>query len=176
MNNHQIPRAASHRRYKTPTIIQMEATECGAVSLSIILAYYGRYITLEEARVSCSVSRNGSNAYNVLSAARHFDLNAESYNYELEDLYEAKLPLIAFWSFEHFVVIEGFDKNYVYINDPASGPRRITYSELNDCFTGIVLTLEPGAILNPLAWLIKFGLKFGENLNYFAFLLFLVLF
>ena len=128
MNNHQIPRPASYRRFKTPTMIQMEATECGAVALSIILAYYGRYISLEEARITCSVSRNGSNAYNLLSAARHYDLNAEGYDYELQDLYEATLPLIAFWNFEHFVVIEGFDKKYVYINDPAHGPRRISYS------------------------------------------------
>ena len=149
MNNPQIPRPSSYRRCKTPTMIQMEATECGAVALSIILAYYGRYITLEEARIACSVSRNGSNALHLLYAARYFGLKVEAFEYDLEGLYEATLPLIAYWNFDHFLVIEGYDKKYVYINDPAHGPKRITYPELNESFTGLALTLEPGADFKP---------------------------
>lgn len=138
-----LPNRELYQRHKTPTVIQMEATECGAASLCIILGYFGRHLPLEEARVACSISRDGSNAYNILRAGENLGLHAEGYNLGLRDLYQLSLPLIAFWNFEHFLVIEGFSKKHVYINDPASGPRRITYEELNACFTGIALTFKP---------------------------------
>lgn len=138
-----LPDPKRYQRIKTPTVIQMEATECGAACLCIISAYYGRHFPLEEARVACSISRDGSNAYNILRAAENIGLKSEGYSLALKDLYQVPLPLIAFWNFEHFLVIEGFSKKHVYINDPASGPRRITYEELNAAFTGIALTFQP---------------------------------
>ncbi len=138
-----LPDPKRYQRIKTPTVIQMEATECGAACLCIISAYYGRHLPLEEARVACSISRDGSNAYNILRAAENIGLKSEGYSLALKDLYQVPLPLIAFWNFEHFLVIEGFSKKNVYINDPASGPRRITYEELNASFTGIALTFQP---------------------------------
>lgn len=143
MVNIPRPKPSLYRRVHTPTVIQMEAAECGAAALSIILGYYGCFLPLEDIRVMCSVSRDGSNAYKMLRAAEYYGLKTEGYSVELKDLYELSLPVIAFWNFDHFVVIEGFDKNHVYINDPASGPREISYEELNEAFTGVILTFSP---------------------------------
>lgn len=143
-SNHSdnIPRPSSYKRVKTPTVIQMEAVECGAASLGIILGYYGKFLTLEELRSSCSVTRDGVNALSILKAAEKYGLACDGHKLELEDLYEVPLPIIAFWDFNHFIVIEGFSKKYVYINDPASGPMRISYEELERSFTGVALLFE----------------------------------
>ncbi len=137
------PKPALYRRCKTPTVIQMEASECGAAGVCIILGYYGCFLPLEEVRIMCSVSRDGSNAAKMLRAAEHYGLKTAGYSGELKDLFECPLPVIAFWNFDHFVVIEGFGKSVVYINDPASGPRQISYEELNESFTGVILTFIP---------------------------------
>ncbi len=136
---------ASHaRRSKVPSILQMEAVECGAASLAMILAYYGKFVPLEEVRVTCGVSRDGLKATNLMKGARAYGLKAKGYSKSIEKLLLMKTPCIIFWNFNHFVVVEGFSQNKVYINDPAQGRYTVDYDEFNGSYTGVVIVCEPG--------------------------------
>lgn len=130
---------------KTPTVFQMEATECGAASLSMIFSYYGREIPLEQMRVETGVSRDGSKASNIVKAAKRLGLVAKGYRYSLRKLIqEASVPCIIHWNFNHFVVFEGKRGNYYYLNDPAAGRRKLTKEELDEGYTGITIQFKKG--------------------------------
>ena len=132
------------RARKTPTVIQMEALECGAAALAIILGYYGTFIPLEELRVKCGVSRSGANAYNVMQAARVYGLETAGFKVDCDDIHEVSLPAILHWDFQHFVVLEGIKGEKIYINDPAMGPITISPAEFRRRFSQIAIEMKPG--------------------------------
>jgi NHLM bacteriocin system ABC transporter peptidase/ATP-binding protein len=144
---------AAKGRKRVPTVIQMEAAECGAACLAMILGYYGRYVPLEELRMACGVSRDGARASSVVAAARKYGLVARGFQMEAKELAAAAKPLVIYWAFQHFMVLEGirksFGKTLVHVNDPANGPRVIEWEEFDSGFTGIVLTFEPGPEFSP---------------------------
>ncbi len=129
---------------KVPVAMQMETLECGAAALTMILAYYGKWIPLEQVRADCGVSRDGSNARNLLKAARNYGLSAKGYKYEPEQLKTAgKFPCIIHWNFNHFVVLCGFKGKKAVLNDPAKGNYTVSMETFDKSFTGICLMFEP---------------------------------
>ena len=135
---------------KVPVVMQMEALECGAASLTMILAYFGKWIPLEQIREDCGVSRDGSNAKNILVAARSYGLGAKAYRYDPDRLKEVgRFPMIVHWEFNHFIVLDGFKGDKVYVNDPARGTVVMTYDQFDEGYTGICLMFEPTENFEP---------------------------
>ena len=146
----KIKAPASKGRVKVPVVMQMEALECGAASLAMVLAYYGKWVPLEQVRLDCGVSRDGSNARNVLLAARSYGLEAQGYRCEVETLRsDMTYPCIIHWNFNHFVVLDGFKGKTAYINDPARGEVRVPMEEFDRSFTGVCLQFSPGPDFKP---------------------------
>ncbi len=129
---------------KVPFIMQMEALECGAACLAMVLAYYGKWVPLEQVRRDCGVSRDGSNALNIMLAGRNYGLEAKGYRFEPEYLKNnGTFPCIVHWEFNHFIVVNGFKNNKVSINDPARGTITISMEEFDEKFTGLCILFAP---------------------------------
>ena len=135
---------ADRKYVKVPIFMQLETLECGAACLSMILAYHGKWLPLERVRMDCGVSRDGSNAKNIVKAAQNYGLKTKAYKFEPEDLKnKASFPCIIHWNFNHFVILCGFKGNNAVINDPARGKVIVSESELDEAFTGVCLCFEP---------------------------------
>ena len=134
----------SGKRISTPIMLQMQASECGAACLGSILAYFGRWVPLSELREKCEVSRDGSSAASIARASRYYGLECRGLSVRAEQLQKLELPLILFWQFSHFVVLEGFDSRYYYLNDPSTGRRRVPAEEFEKSFSGIALRFKCG--------------------------------
>ncbi|WP_051650168.1 cysteine peptidase family C39 domain-containing protein [Selenomonas sp. AB3002] len=139
--------AGDIRRVKVPTVLQMEATECGAAALAMILAHYGLWIPLEKLRAECGVNRDGSKASCVIRAARNRNCEADGYRWTVDDLLKLEdqniFPLIIHWEFNHFVVLEGIKDGRAYLNDPAMGRRTVALEEFRTSYTGVSLYIKP---------------------------------
>ena len=135
---------------KVPVIMQLEALECGAAALAMVMAYYDKWVPLEQVRLDCGVSRDGSNARNMLVAARSYGFEAGGFRCEPDALRaEGQMPCIIHWNFNHFVVLKGFRGKYAFLNDPARGDVRVSMEEFDRSFTGICLQIVPGASFQP---------------------------
>ncbi|PWC31956.1 NHLP family bacteriocin export ABC transporter peptidase/permease/ATPase subunit [Azospirillum sp. TSO22-1] len=133
-----------HRVRRTPTIFQMEAVECGAASLAMVMAHHGLWRPLPELREACAVSRDGSRASNLVRAARRYGFVARGFRCEPQHLHDFPTPAVVFINLNHYVVFEGVRGGKVHLNDPAAGRRVLTAAEFDAVFSGIVLTFEPG--------------------------------
>lgn len=150
MKKARQPRPVTKGAAKVPVVIQLEALECGAACLTMVLAYYGRWIPLEQVRQDCGVSRDGSKAKNILRAARSYGLTAQGYRYEPQSLkQEGRFPCIIHWNFNHFVVLCGFKGDEAVLNDPAKGNYTVPMETFDKAFTGICLMFEPGEGFQP---------------------------
>ena len=134
---------------KVPIMLQLEMVECGAASLAMVMAYYKKWIPLEQLRVDCGVSRDGSSAKNILKVARMYGFEAKGYRIELSKIDTISLPCVIHWNMNHFVVLTHINKNHAMINDPARGEVRVSIEQFNRSFTGIAISIIPGENFMP---------------------------
>ncbi len=139
----------SRRRVRTSVLLQLTETECGAACLGIVLAHFGRWVSIEELREACSVGRDGCSAADIFRAAQRYGLETKGWRRQPHQLLDMPLPMIVFWEFHHFVVLEGFRGGRFLINDPANGHRTVSAEEFDQAFTGVTLTFEPRPVFQP---------------------------
>ena len=150
MKKKPIKKPVTHGVARVPVVMQMEALECGAASLAMVMAYYDKWVPLEQVRLDCGVSRDGSNARNLLLAARSYGFEAQGFRCEIDALREEIcLPCIIHWNFDHFVVLRGFRGKHALLNDPARGDVKVSMEEFDRSFTGICLQITPGPDFQP---------------------------
>ena len=150
MNRQTVRQPVSRGVAGVPMVMQMESLECGAACLTMVLAYYEKWIPLEQVRIDCGVCRDGSNAKNMVKAARSYGLEASGLRLEPEALRErGTFPCIIHWNFNHFVVLRGFRGKYAYLNDPARGSVKVTVEEFDQSFTGVCLRFAPSETFQP---------------------------
>ena len=137
------------RRITTPLLMQTHATECGAACLGSILAYFGRWVPFTELRSRCEVGRDGSTAAAIARAAKYYGLDCKGWHGNLRHLRTLPLPLVLFWEFNHFLILEGFDRDHYYLNDPGTGRRKLTVVEFSKGFTGVALRFGRGRAFEP---------------------------
>ena len=135
---------------KVPVVMQLETLECGAAALAMVMAYYGKWVPLEQVRIDCGVSRDGSNAKNVALAAIHYGFEVEAFHMTPKGIREqGRFPCIIHWNMNHFVVLDGFRGNHAYINDPARGEVKVSSEEFDKSFTGAVIVPTPSDTFEP---------------------------
>ena len=137
------------KRLRTPVLMQLEATDCGAAALGIVLAHFGRWVSLEELRAVCGVGRDGANAQDIVRAAHRYGLEGTGWRKDVHQLAGMPLPLILFWGFNHFVVLEGVGKDRWYLNDPAGGHRVVDQDTFDRDFTGVAMSFSPSDAFEP---------------------------
>lgn len=138
---------------RTPTFLQRDAIECGAASLCMVMAYHGRYIPLEQMLIETAAAHVGVSAADILKAAIQFGLECRGFSKETEELKKLDMPCIIHWNFNHFLVLEGFKGNNVFLNDPAVGRRILSFEQLDMGFTGVVLTFKKSVTFKREFWL-----------------------
>ncbi len=154
----------SNKRVRTPLFPQMEAVECGAACLGMVLAYFGRWVSMESLRTACGVNRDGASAADIVTAGKNYGLRITGWRKEVHELVDMPMPAILFWDFNHFVILEGITRGRFYINDPANGRRWVGEETFDQSFTGIVLQVErtaefraggtaPGVVRSLWPWL-----------------------
>ncbi|MBR2738454.1 MAG: NHLP family bacteriocin export ABC transporter peptidase/permease/ATPase subunit [Lachnospiraceae bacterium] len=135
---------------KVPVVMQLEALECGAAALAMVMAYYGKWVPLEQVRLDCGVSRDGSKAKNIFLAAQHYGFDVKAFRFSVESIREkGQFPCIIHWNMNHFVVLDGFKGKYAYLNDPARGTVKVTMEEFDASFTGVTIIPVPSADFEP---------------------------
>ena len=133
---------------KVPVVMQMETVECGAAALSMLLAYHGKWLSIEQLRTDCGVSRDGSNARNIVLAARHHGMDAHGWQADIAHL-PSLAPAIIHWNHNHFVVFKGFHRGMAFINDPAMGSMAVSMKDFQRSYTGVAITSVPGDDFKP---------------------------
>ena len=135
---------------KVPVVMQMEALECGAAALAMVMAYYGKWVPLEQVRLDCGVSRDGSKAKNIFLAAEHYGFSVSAFRMSPESVREyGQFPCIIHWNMNHFVVLNGFRGKHVYLNDPARGSVKVSWEEFDNAFTGVTIIPVPSENFEP---------------------------